>query len=472
MNDFDYDFVDEMDDIPPVYEDLYVPATHLWYEEDDGTDSVKVSELIELCIEPTLRDGLNHIAKLLLWCFLFRASTQWVKVPALVCHSLSAGTGVVILHHFFRSTMYYIIGFATGAYFLLFLVSCILKRHRGPIMGIVSVSFLIVCELLFVSKSEWHKIRGAQMLVAMKVISVAFDADFGALQSLPSPAEYIGYVLCVGTCVFGPWVPYRDYLAIYNRPLWNAKWLWKIAVSVILALFFLTVSTCWTHWFIPDDAWRWWTAYRDALSFRSSHYFVSFLAEASAIVCGFGQRTDPLFSFPVARPQFIEVPRSLVQVVVYWNIPMHNWLKNYVFRTMKPMGSFAAILSTYAVSSLLHGLNFQLAAVLLSLGAYTYAEYVLRQKLATVFGACILVRPCRKDCAHRYKEKRLSVVLINIGFGAIAAFHLSYLGVMFDMSDKLQDEGYNYTHTLAKWSVLNYASHWFAFGTYIFYLLI
>lgn len=154
-------------------------------------------------------------------------------------------------------------------------------------------------------------------------------------------------------------------------------------------------------------------------------------------------------------------------------------LKNFVyipfldvFRTTKPLGSFAAILSTYAVSSLLHGVNFQLAAVLLSLGAYTYVEYVLRQKLSVVFGACIQVRPCRRDCSHRNKEKCLTVVLGNIGLGLLAMFHLSYLGVIFDMSSKLQEEGYNYTHTLAKWSVLSYASHWVALGTYIFYLLV
>ena len=81
-------------------------------------------------------------------------------------------------------------------------------------------TFFFYSELCFVNKTEWHKIRGAQMLVAMKVISIAFDADFGALQCLPSPAEFTGYVLCVGTCVFGPWVPYRDYISIFNKPVW------------------------------------------------------------------------------------------------------------------------------------------------------------------------------------------------------------------------------------------------------------
>ncbi|KFM71392.1 Protein-cysteine N-palmitoyltransferase porcupine, partial [Stegodyphus mimosarum] len=64
----------------------------------------------------------------------------------------------------------------------------------------------------------------------------------------------------------------------------------------------------------------------------------------------------------------IEVPRSLVEVVIWWNVPMHFWLKTYVFKTARPLGDFIAILLTYAASSFLHGLNFQLAAVLLSLG--------------------------------------------------------------------------------------------------------
>jgi hypothetical protein len=61
-----------------------------------------------------------------------------------VCHIISSCTGLLVLHHFFRSTMYYIVGFAVGAYVCLFLVSRLLKRHRGPIVGVASVTFLIV----------------------------------------------------------------------------------------------------------------------------------------------------------------------------------------------------------------------------------------------------------------------------------------------------------------------------------------
>ena len=34
----------------------------------------------------------------------------------------------------------------------------------------------------------------------------------------------------------------------------------------------------------------------------------------------------------MCRPQHIELPRSLVEVVVHWNIPMHVFLKNCKLR--------------------------------------------------------------------------------------------------------------------------------------------
>lgn len=69
---------------------------------------------------------------------------------------------------------------------------------------------------------------------------------------------------------------------------------------------------------------RWGQAFRDAFSFRSSHYFVSYLSETSSQLSGLDIRE-------VARPAYIEIPRSLVEVVVYWNMPMHYWLKTCKF---------------------------------------------------------------------------------------------------------------------------------------------
>ena len=67
---------------------------------------------------------------------------------------------------------------------------------------------------------------------------------------------------------------------------------------------------------------RWILAFRDALSFRTSHYFISFLASSIMLIGGY-----PLSQTIITKPFDIEIPRSLVQVVVCWNIPMHCWLK-------------------------------------------------------------------------------------------------------------------------------------------------
>jgi porcupine-like protein len=51
-----------------------------------------------------------------------------------------------------------------------------------------------------------------------------------------------------------------------------------------------------------------------------------------------------VWQLPVTQPHNIEVPRSLVEVVVSWNMPMHAWLKKYVFKeTRKSLGNMRPI---------------------------------------------------------------------------------------------------------------------------------
>ena len=69
-------------------------------------------------------------------------------------------------------------------------------------------------------------------------------------------------------------------------------------------------STCWNPWLIPNNGWKWWLAYRDAMSFRASHYFVSFMSEASVIAAGFGAHcmgTHILWHYTVTQPHNVEV---------------------------------------------------------------------------------------------------------------------------------------------------------------------
>ena len=79
-------------------------------------------------------------------------------------------------------------------------------------------------------------------------------------------------------------------------------------------------------------------AFRDAQSFRFSHYFVSYLSEATAVMAGVGALRGGGHGngggggggteLTVCSSVQVEAPRSLVEVVMHWNIPMHTWLKN------------------------------------------------------------------------------------------------------------------------------------------------
>merc|ERR1712137_1325116 len=115
-------------------------------------------------------------------------------------------------------------------------------------------------------------------------------------------------------------------------------------------------------------------------------------------------------------------------------------------------------MATYGASTLLHGMSAQLAAVLLSLGLYTWVEHRFRLKLANIVNASI---ETRRDDNNRYKNREgcAWVILVNLGFGLLTMFHLAYLGVMFDQSGS-SETGYSWQHTLSKWRNLGFTSHY------------
>ena len=86
---------------------------------------------------------------------------------------------------------------------------------------------------------------------------------------------------------------------------------------------------------------------------------------------------------------------------------------------------------------MLHGLNFQLAAVLLSLGFYTWTEHKLRQRLADIFDASITASRPTDPNAYQNREATLLVMIANFGFGLLAYFNLAYLGVMFNQDQSM-----------------------------------
>nr|XP_048317468.1 protein-serine O-palmitoleoyltransferase porcupine isoform X1 [Myodes glareolus] len=449
-------------------------------------------QLLQGCLLPTVQQGLDQIWLLLTICFACRLLWR-LGLPSYLKHASTVAGGFFSLYHFFQLHMVWVVLLSLLCYLVLFL--CRHSSHRGVFLSITILIYLLMGEMHMVDTVTWHKMRGAQMIVAMKAVSLGFDLDRGEVGAVPSPVEFMGYLYFVGTIVFGPWISFHSYLqAVQGRPL-SRRWLKKVARSLALALLCLVLSTCvgpyLFPYFIPLDGdrllrnkkrkargtmVRWLRAYESAVSFHFSNYFVGFLSEATATLAGAGftEEKDHLeWDLTVSRPLNVELPRSMVEVVTSWNLPMSYWLNNYVFKNALRLGTFSAVLVTYASSALLHGFSFHLAAVLLSLAFITYVEHVLRKRLAQILSACILSKRCLPDCSHRHRLG-LRVRALNLLFGALAVFHLAYLGSLFDVDvdDTTEEQGYGMAYTVHKWSELSWASHWVTFGCWIFYRLI
>ncbi|XP_077284124.1 protein-serine O-palmitoleoyltransferase por [Arctopsyche grandis] len=427
---------------------------------------------LQLCGTPTLIAGLVFARDVLLANVFFRAVVQYGAPTPFVKHNLSLLLGSFLLYSNVGFAFLWTAGLTVGSYTLLMILTLVAKKRRGLITSIMVIVFLLQSEYLVVNSKMWQQIRGIQMIAAMKIISVAVDLDNGYMQDAPSPAAFAGYIMCPANCILGPWVSFRKYEQSLGKKYLNRSWIFAVVLNVVIALIALFLSNCFIPWYISDENSKWIIAYRDAQSFRASHYFISIMSQAFMISGCFGDQTDSSWSVAVTDPYHIEIPRSLVQVVIYWNIPMHQWLKMYVFKVCKPYGKFFAIFATYSISSLLHGLNFQLSVALLSIGMFSYVEYKMRTKLSSIFSACCLVSACSKNCTHTYRKSNAIVMFVNVMFSCLAVFHLAYLGVMFEASFAIQETGYSYAHTLKKWSDLNFASHTIATITHLVYCII
>ncbi|XP_077425534.1 protein-serine O-palmitoleoyltransferase porcupine-like isoform X2 [Vanacampus margaritifer] len=344
----------------------------------------------------------------------------------------------------------------------LFLFLCRHSTMRGTFLSITVLIYLMLGEVHMMDTTNWHKMRGSQMVVAMKAISLAFDLDRGVVSAVPSPVEFMGYIYYVGTVIFGPWISFSSYKEALEGRKMSLSWLLKLSLSWFKSQICLVVSNCVAPYLFPyfipvygDKLLRskkrrkiraslakWLLAYENTLSFHFSNYFVAYLSETTATLAGVGfteEKENLKWDLTVSKPLNIEFPRSMVEVVTSWNRPMSRFLNAYVFQSALKFGTFSAVMLTYAASALLHGLSFHLGAVLLSLGFITYTEHVLRKRLAAIFNACVLAKKCQPNCTHRNK-KTLWVYMINIAFSALAVVHLTYLGSVFNSSVDYMEE--------------------------------
>ena len=100
---------------------------------------------------------------------------------------MSSILGIGLLVSFFHTNVTFQIGLTLSAWITLQISHKIGHGCRGLLSIIICVSFNLICELFFATPVEWQTIRGVQMILSMKLISVAFDMDADIQKDLMNP---------------------------------------------------------------------------------------------------------------------------------------------------------------------------------------------------------------------------------------------------------------------------------------------
>ncbi|XP_072345100.1 protein-serine O-palmitoleoyltransferase porcupine-like [Scyliorhinus torazame] len=186
------------------------------------------------CVLPTAQQGLEQVWQLLLICLGCRVLWR-LGLPPWIKHLSSIAGGFYCLHHFFQLQTVWVLLLSLMCYIVLFL--CRHSQNKGVFLSVTILIYLLMGEMHMVDTVSWHKMRGAQMIVAMKAISLGFDLDQATVPAMPSPVEFMGYIYFVGTVIFGPWISFGSYLQAMESKRMGLSF---HLAAVLLSLGFIT----------------------------------------------------------------------------------------------------------------------------------------------------------------------------------------------------------------------------------------
>ena len=504
---------------PALFEQIMAASQH--YDDRVFVLLDNIPVVMDQCLLPVVHNAVQIVLPLFLlslFCKLFQTSVA--KNNHFIVNLVNTLSGFAVLYFYSKVAVPFVL-FAVLLYSLLcYLFEAFSLKRRSRAVALVYFITLSLCNFL-VDAEAWHQAMGPQIVLCMKILSLEFDLESGTVKQDPDVDAVLGYLFHPGTVVFGPWVSFTEYQMTFLS-LDPKSWLLSVLDAIkfaVLSVFCLAYSNCFTNFLLGPGANIWLKAYFVAQGFRTSHYFVQYIASMTAAVGGFSNKpcdanhssensinanrntTETSHSsngnsghavknhsendsrkgkyVPVlyVNPFGVELPRSMGAIANNWNLFMNKWFKKYVFQQLlhnstesskgnSGGGVFKAVIAVYVVSSLLHGAKFQVSAVLLTIGMVSYAEYELRRKLSRIYSACVHCSPCESKCSkHKYKWNNPVVLTINLLFSLFNGAHLIYLGAPFDNSD-LSSVGYSYQHTMAVWANLQYASHYAFFFIY------
>lgn len=183
-----------------------------------------------------------------------------------------------------------------------------------------------------------------------------------AIQSPPSPLEYISYLYYWCTILPGPFFEFNDYIAFINRSMFSKtngnipEGSLKAFLKIWFKLLFVIGGIILSFTYHPSFLWKdteyamsldlvsRWTLVMVSFFFMRSTYYTGWLmSEAAVVLTGFGfngydkqgnSKWDRVTNVDILG---VEFGGSLKQMIAAWNQGTAHWLKVYVyFRVTKP----------------------------------------------------------------------------------------------------------------------------------------
>jgi porcupine-like protein len=459
------------DDIVNTDDDYYKIENEYDYEYEDIS-----ANIFQTCIQPTIIQLIQYVSPIIIASILIRLLLVKNVTSKFTINLLNILVSSSLLIYYYKLSIFiYFIAYILKIYVLL--INLTSKQHTNNtrhtlliIVIFISSIHMFTGRFILFDQTEWNSIKGIEMILIMKIISYVYDLNNINLFNL------ISYSLSINTCLFGPWISYKEHQQQQQPHELNYLNLIK---NTIISICCLIISSCCFNLIdvYLNSSYLVVRIYFEALSFRLSNYFIAYLSQ---LLCNL----NGLSSKQVTRPNLIELPYSLLDVVTAWNLPIHYWLKQYVFKPVKETNkqtltsTILPVAATYFVSSMLHAFDENISLILFSLGFYTYVEFGLRKNLSRLFQCCIqTTRPCYSltnadgVCLHRFKRDHFISKFINFIFLLINLWHLAYLGQIFFHANNSTTTTTTRWFYLAqlKWSSTYYSSHLIALFSFILF---
>lgn len=314
-------------------------------------------------------------------------------------HFLAALWGFLMLVWMLGNGAYHSLISCTVAYIILFV-----SPNKTGARAVVAFAFLYMLGgHLYIQYTTYLTysldFTGSQMVITLKLCALAFNIQDGhssdqvpayqrahALERVPTPLAYSGYMFFWCTALAGPFFEYRQYLSFIDRSLFEeaggkvpagsgkaAGRCIGLALSLMAMMVYVEplfpVSALRDPEFIASTSFLYRVMYVVIVCFvtRCLYYTCWLLVEGANCVCGIGfngykgEGKDRITRWDGVRNVDVfalETSENLRAVVANWNMGTAKWLKHYCYERLVPPGArptFKTTIITYAVSAVWHG---------------------------------------------------------------------------------------------------------------------